>query len=292
MPFPKLPELPGVKHNFVNVKGIKLHVAEAGHGKPLLLIHGWPQHWFVWRKIIPLLSDKYRLIMPDLPGFGWSEAPQNFDYNKGQLASFMISLVDTLNLKQVGLIGHDWGGFIGFLACLQEPEKFNKFLALGIVHPFQQLDLRILESWKLNYQIQIAMPFFGELLLKNGSTYLKKTMQKYSSNPNTWTEEELNCFLDVIKQPSVAHASSLIYRTFRNKEMLPIMFGKYKNQKLQVPTKLLIGEKDPVIRPSFIKGFEPYVDNMQVEYLKNCGHFIPEEMPDLVVKEIKSFFRT
>ncbi len=69
------PEIDGVTHRYVDVPGVRLHVAEAGEGPPILLLHGWPQHWWVWRKVIPALAENHRVICPDLRGFGWSEAP-------------------------------------------------------------------------------------------------------------------------------------------------------------------------------------------------------------------------
>ena len=69
------PDVPGVTHRFVTVRGVRLHVAEAGGGDPVLLLHSFPQHWYAWRRVIPLLAGQYRLICPDWRGFGWSEAP-------------------------------------------------------------------------------------------------------------------------------------------------------------------------------------------------------------------------
>ena len=102
----------GVTHRWVDVAGLSVHVAEAGAGPPLLLLHAWPQHWFCWRRVVPL-SDRYRLIMPDLRGHGRSGAPRR-GYEKEQLATDLLTLLDTLELDKVGLVGHDWGGWTGF----------------------------------------------------------------------------------------------------------------------------------------------------------------------------------
>ena len=71
----ELPEVPGVRHRMVAANGINLHVAEAGEGPPLLLVHGWPQHWWIWRRVIRPLAQRYRVLAPDLRGHGWSDAP-------------------------------------------------------------------------------------------------------------------------------------------------------------------------------------------------------------------------
>ena len=69
------PNVPGVQHSFVDAGGLRTHVAEAGEGEPLVMLHGWPQHWYVWRHVIPRLAETYRVICPDLRGLGWTEAP-------------------------------------------------------------------------------------------------------------------------------------------------------------------------------------------------------------------------
>src|SRR5215510_124422 len=111
------PEIEGVRHSYVDVPGVKLHVAEAGEGPPVLMLHGWPQHWWIWRKVIPDLARDHRVIAPDLRGFGWSEAPSG-RYELQGFADDALALLDALDLDQVNLIGHDWGGYAGFLLCL------------------------------------------------------------------------------------------------------------------------------------------------------------------------------
>src|SRR3954447_3633435 len=111
-----LPAVPGVTHRQIEVGTLSVHVAEAGVGEPLVLLHGWPQHWYCWRRVVPLLADEYHLIMPDLRGHGWTDAPSG-GYDKAQLATDLFGLLDALGLQQVSLVGHDWGGWTGFLAC-------------------------------------------------------------------------------------------------------------------------------------------------------------------------------
>ena len=85
-----------------------------------MLLHGWPQHWYEWRHQIPVLAEHYRVICPDLRGFGWSDAPPG-GYDKETLAADVVNLLDALGLDRVKLIGHDWGGWVGFLLCIDPP---------------------------------------------------------------------------------------------------------------------------------------------------------------------------
>jgi len=93
-----------VTHRFVTVRGVRLHVAEAGGGDPVLLLHSFPQHWYAWRRVIPLLAGQYRLICPDWRGFGWSEAPAR-GYDTASRAADVLALMDALGLYRVRLVG-------------------------------------------------------------------------------------------------------------------------------------------------------------------------------------------
>src|SRR5437764_7218534 len=105
------PELPRVsaglrvQHRYVHVNGVRLHVAEAGSGSPLLLLHGWPQHWWCWRELIPPLAERHRVLAPDLRGWGWSGSPPG-DYAKTTFAADVLALLEAEGLQRVKLIGH------------------------------------------------------------------------------------------------------------------------------------------------------------------------------------------
>src|SRR5690349_11113885 len=95
----EMPHVDGVTHRDVHAAGFRWHVAEAGpeDGEPIVMLHGWPQHWYAWRHVVPLLSDRYRLVMPDLRGLGWSQVtPDRNDYAKDSLARDVIALLDEL----------------------------------------------------------------------------------------------------------------------------------------------------------------------------------------------------
>ncbi|HLH14483.1 MAG TPA: alpha/beta fold hydrolase, partial [Solirubrobacteraceae bacterium] len=109
----ELPQLPGVTHRFVDLRGVRVHVAEAGAGEPLVLLHGWPQHWWCWRELIAPLARDHRVLAPDLRGFGWSAAPPG-DYAKSTFAEDVLALLDAEGIDAAPIIGHDWGGYAAF----------------------------------------------------------------------------------------------------------------------------------------------------------------------------------
>src|SRR5258708_3942799 len=122
-----LPELAGAEHRFVDVRGARLHVAEIRSGEPVVLLHGWPQHWWAWHEGITLLAGAFRVIAVDLRGFGWSEATPR-GYRKEELAEDVVGVLDALSLDSVFLAGHDWGGVVGFIVCVEHPERVRRYV--------------------------------------------------------------------------------------------------------------------------------------------------------------------
>ena len=228
-----MPVVEGVSHRTVRVGELDVHVAEAGAGEPLVLLHGWPQHWYCWRFVVPLLADRYRLVMPDLRGHGWTSAPPD-GYDKEQLATDLIGLLDALELPQVGLVGHDWGGWTGFLACLRAPERFRGFLALGIVPPFQRPSLaKALQGWRMAYQVPLSTPLLGPALVERTSRVVDAVVRMGSSRPLG----DVSTYAEVLREPARAHATSQLYRTFLLQESWRT--GRYADARLTVPTRLV-----------------------------------------------------
>ena len=281
-----LPSLDGVTHRTVRVGGLDVHVAEAGQGDPLVLLHGWPQHWWVWRRVVPLLARDHRLVMPDLRGHGWTSAPAG-GYDKEQLALDLLGLLEAMDLPEVGLVGHDWGGWVGFLACLRAPQRFRGFVPLGITHPFQQVDRRVLQLWRGYYQVVLGTPLLGEALLRSSPLAVASVLRLGAGAKGTFTDEDVALYADVLMERARARASSRLYRTFVLAEAGPVVRGQYRGQRLQVPTRLVSGALDPVITPGLLEGWQDVADDMQVQVLPGCGHFVPEERPDAVATTVR-----
>ena len=285
-----MPQLAGVTHRYIDVDGLLVHVAEVGEGRPLVLLHGWPQHWWCWRRVAPLLQDRYRLVMPDLRGHGWSDAPPD-GYDKEQLATDLLGLLDALELPQVGLVGHDWGGWTGFLAALRAPERFSAFLALGIVHPFQRPTVgRALQSWRMAYQVALSTPLLAESALRASPHLVEAAVRAGSTRRAAFADGGARTYGEVLQDPARARASSRLYREVVLREGLPIALGRYRGTRLTVPTRLVVGDGDPVASPAVLEGWEDCADDMTVEVLPGVGHFVPEEAPQEVATRARALF--
>ncbi len=279
-----MPTVVGVTHRTVQVGDLAVHVAEAGSGEPLVLLHGWPQHWYCWHRVVPLLADRYRLVMPDLRGHGWTDAPAG-GYDKEQLATDLLGLLDALELPRVGLVGHDWGGWTGFLACLRAPERFRGFLALGIVPPFQRPTVgKALQGWRMTYQVPLATPLLGQRLMRAGLAAQLVRAGSVRDVGDTTTYGE------VFREPARARATVALYRTFLLSESRHVMGGRYADARLTVPTRLVNGDSDLVSSPALLDGWQRHADDMTVEILEGTGHFVPEEAPEVVADRALALF--
>jgi pimeloyl-ACP methyl ester carboxylesterase len=277
-----IPALDGVTHRDVDVGGVRIHVAEAGQGPPLLLQHGWPQNWWAWRELIARLAGSHRVICPDLRGFGWSEAPAT-GYDKETLAADIVGVLDALEVEQVGLVGHDWGGFAGFLACLNAPQRFSGYVALSILHPWSAGPPDPRRLTRIWYQFVLASPVLGRTLLGQPEVAARFIER---AGAGAWDADAQALYARALQRPGTARATVQIYRTFLTRELVPISRGRYGGRRLTVPTRLLIGERDPVITPESIAGWEGKAEDMAVEWLPGAGHWLPEERPAQVAERI------
>jgi pimeloyl-ACP methyl ester carboxylesterase len=285
-----MPSVAGVTHRDVSVRGVRLHVAEAGAGTPVVLLHGWPQHWFCWRKVIPLLGSDHLVICPDLRGFGWSDAPPGA-YEKRSLADDVLALLDALELQRVDLVAHDWGAWIGFLLCLEHPHRFGHYLALNMYPPWPDPPSlgAALGLWRLWYQVAIAAPGVGLALIRR-TDFVRRVITAGAVHPHAWDAEALDSFIAVQRDPDHARAAVHLYRTFLLHELRPYLAGQHRQQRLSVPTLLLHGTRDLAVDYRRFGQWRAHADDMAVELREDSGHFIAEELPELVADRARTLF--
>ena len=283
------PHVDGVSHRWVRARGVEFHVAEAGTGDDVVLcLHGWPQHWFEWRHLMPALADRHRVLALDLRGFGWSEAPRD-GYEKENMATDVLAVLDALGLERVKLVGHDWGAWLGFLLCLRAPQRFQRYLALNILPPWVSARAMAPHLWRFWYQWMILTPGVGYRLHRSGK-FVPKVLVGASTVREPWDQRTLASFADNLAEPARARAAVRMYRVFNLREAMPIVRGRYAHQTLTVPTHLLFGTDDAALRPEILAGYQRHAEDMQLELVPKCGHFIADERPELVAERAREFF--
>jgi pimeloyl-ACP methyl ester carboxylesterase len=281
-----LPEIEGIMHRFVDVDGLRVHVAEAGDGPAVLLLHGWPQHWYMWRGVIERLAPQFRLIAPDLRGFGWTEAPGG-GYDADTFAADQIGLLDALEIGSASVIGHDWGGWTALLLGLDHSDRIERMVLCNTPHLWPRLEPRLaLETWRSWYAMALAIPILGPRLLEQ--TDFAAGILRRGNVRTPFTEAEVAAYADSFRDPARAHAVSSLYRYYQ-RVFVSGLRGKWRSRRLHVPTLLLFGAHDVLITPKVLPGFEGHADDMQLELISDAGHYLVDEKPDLVARRALAF---
>lgn len=283
------PPIKGVTHRYIDAGGVRIHYAEAGDGPPVVLLHGWPQHHYMWRKVIEELRGNYRLIAPDLRGFGWSEAPGH-GYDGDTFARDQIALLDALDIEKASVIGHDWGGWTTFLLGIRHPERLERLMVCNAPHPWPRMSPRVAadqlpRAW---YGALVASPWVGRRLHTKTDFIIRAL--KGSSAPGTFDDAELASYADSFRDPDRADAAVSLYRYYLSLSERGLRGRQVAGAgRLEVPTLLLFGEKDAAISTRMVRdGWQDHADDMTVEFA-DAGHFIVNEKPGLVAAHARAF---
>ena len=290
MPAPRpQPPLDGVSHHEVQAGAVRLHYAEmgAGAGPPVVLLHGWPQHWYCWHRIMPALAARHRVLAFDLRGFGWSEAPAG-GYDKETLARDVLAALDALGIDRVRLVAHDWGGVAGFHMCLLAPERIEGYVALNTGHLWPRPSRTVARHiWRLYwYQSLMMVPGLSRVTIRLVAGLIGRVCRSYGA----WDARTAATYLNQLRDPARVDATAKLYRAFMLGELPANLRGRYRDTPLTVRTLMLHGRGDPVISPRLVEGFAGRADDFELVLLPRVGHFSPEEAPDEVLRRIEAFF--
>ena len=202
------PPIEGVRRSYVEARGVRFHVTESGpeDGRPVLALHGWPQHHWVYRDLLADPPPGLRIIAPDLPGYGWS-GPAPHKWAKDDVATDVLALLDALGLDRVLLVAHDWGGYVGYLMVLRAPERFDGYLALNMAHPWLTPRVVLPQLWRFWYQVVLATV---GVPLQRHTKFIDQAYKTSSAvDPAT-----ARVYSDRFRDPLVARTGRDTYRTF------------------------------------------------------------------------------
>ena len=238
----------------------------------MLLLHGWPQHWYLWRDVIPLVAPHARVIAPDLRGFGWTDAPAR-GYEKEQLMRDVLALLDELGIEKVTVAGHDWGGYVGFLLALEHPERVERLLVANVLPPWPARDPKVArDAWRFLYLPVLSVPGLGG--------WVGRTV-----GPRPIPEPAREAFTARLAGER-ARATERLYRTFFLRELPKVWRGRHSADSLTVPTKLVFGTKDVVITQRAVEDAASQTDMVELELVPGASHFVVDEQPELIADRL------
>jgi pimeloyl-ACP methyl ester carboxylesterase len=285
-------------HREVSANGLRLHVAEAGTGPLVLLLHGFPEFWWSWRHQLADLADAgYRVVAPDLRGYGASDKPPR-GYDAFTLAGDVAGLVRALGERDAVLVGHDWGGLIAWTVATLHPRVVRRLLVLNTPHP-RRLRAALLTDPRgqlratARYVLRFQVPRHGETLLtRNGGAYAARLLSEWSGPAWRRTAEHAEAArrcAEAIRIPAAAHSALEYYRWATRSLLRPdgLRYAKLMQQPVTAPTLQLHGTADPALLPRTAQGSGRYVAGpYEWRLLDGLGHFPHQEAPELVTGEI------
>jgi pimeloyl-ACP methyl ester carboxylesterase len=285
------------KHEFVNIDGLRMHYVTQVEGKLVLLLHGFPDFWYVWRFQIPELARHFRVVAPDLRGYNKTGKPKGVEnYRLNILAGDILELINALGETEAMIVGHDWGGVVAWSFAAFNPGHTEKLVVLNAPHPNAytsrtKLSLRQLQkSWYVFFFQTPDIP--EEVLSRNEYSFFKNMVKLSFVKKEVLTDKDLRLYTEAWSQPGALTAMMNYYRANMNPS---IMFSERKVvfPKITSPTFVIWGEQDVALSRHLIENTEEFVDAaFFIKYVPNCGHWVQLEQPKLVNKYIDRFLRS
>jgi pimeloyl-ACP methyl ester carboxylesterase len=276
-------------HHTESVNGIQLHYVTGGHGDPVVLLHGWPETWYEWRHVMPALAKNYTVIAPDLRGLGDSSKPPT-GYDGKTAAEDIHQLVSQLGFKTIFLVGHDIGTQVAYSYAAAHRMEVKKLAVMDLTIPGFAPAGKMPVWWFLFHQV----PDLPENLTKGKELlYLSWFYNHLALNRSAITQANINEFVRHYSAPGSMHAGFEYYRAFPQDA---IQNANYSKTKLTMPVLALGAANIPALggnitMPSIVYGMQQLAQNVKGITVPNSGHFIPEEQPGFVVKQLANFFR-
>lgn len=246
---------------------------DEGEGDPLILLHGIPTWGFLWQSFVPELSKEYRVLIPDLLGFGFSDKSDSFDRSIARQADFICAWMDGLNLSGARFVAHDIGGGVALRLAVFQPERVSGLTLLNTV---------CYDSWPIEAMLQFGHPgAYRKLSASMALALLKKALkQGFASDPS---DELLDALLapystEVGKLSLIRNAAAL--NTNLTTEITSLL------PKIQVPTRILWGEDDRFQVVKYGERLARDIPGAQLLRIKGARHFLMIDKPDEVLRHM------
>lgn len=274
------------EHVTVRANGIRLHCVEAGTGPLVLLLHGFPESSYAWRRQLPALAARgFRAVAPDLRGYGRSDRPRGVAaYAVEALVDDVTGIVEALGERDAVLVGHDWGGIIAWYTAMLRPASVRRLIILNAPHPAAYArEMRRLSSqvWRSWYAAMHQLPRLPELAWRAGDFALLRRVLR--TGPARTREEIAEC-VSALSSPGAMTAALNYYRAALRHRPEGI-------RRIQAPTLLIWGERDRFLVPELTEGLERWVPDLTIERLPRATHWLHHEEPERVSELIARFAR-
>lgn len=270
----------GWRHRYAQLDGLRLHYVEAGEGPVVLLLHGFPEHWYSWRHQLPALARAgYRAVAPDMRGFNLSDKPAGVRaYALETLAGDVDRFLDHLEVSRAHVVGHDWGGAVVQAFAMRHPERVESVALLNMPHlPRFAAELRkapqIKRSW---YIFFFQIPWVPELAARAWNfAALRALLRNDPVHPDAFDAEDIQRYVDAMARPGALKATLGYYRAMMRYPLSRI-------DGIHAPTCILWGEHDRFFVNTLAEPVRHLMPNATVHRLPDASHWVQVDCPDRV----------
>ena len=276
------------EHQYADVGDVRLHYVVAGNGEPVVLLHGWPQTWYAWRNVIPLLANNYCVIAPDLRGLGDSSRPTS-GYDKQTVGRDVWALVhDVLNHSQFNLVGHDWGGPTAYAVAAEHPSAVRKLAILDVTIPGDGTPNISQGGRRWHHAFHQTAELPEALVQGREELYLGWFYRNYGHRSDVISESDIAEYLRCYRQPGALRCGFEYYRALP--QDIAVNEAIAARLKLSMPV-LALGGADSWGRGLEVeKSMQRLATNVRGGVIRQCGHWIPEEQPQVLAEHLLDFF--
>lgn len=272
--------------HWLDLRGVRFHYLDEGQGEPLLLVHGNPTWSFYWRELVKALRGKYRLIVPDHVGCGFSDKPQQYEYRLARHVENLGRLIDHLQLKELTLLAHDWGGAIGLGAAVAEPARFRRLILFNTA---------AFRSRRVPWRIRICrIPLFGEVAVRGLNAFARAALWMAVAKRERMTPQVRAGLL----APYNSWANRIAIHRFVKD--IPIARSHPSYAALETiengltslanrPFMFIWGMQDWCFTPHFLERFLEFFPNADVHRLTDASHYVIEDAHEQIVPLVESF---
>lgn len=271
---PSLPEASGFEHLVVKTPGLRTHVAAIGEGEPVVMLHGFPQHWWQWHAVAPVIAaGGYRVICPDLRGAGWTVADDPRIEREIRLRD-LLALLDVLHIERAHLVSHDMGVLTAFHLTYDHPERVRTAVQLAVPPAFMKFSPKVAPGFR-------HLP--GFIWHRPGASLRGTFSEAYVARP--MSEAAVEAHLAPMRRPDIDAAVRPLLRGMVLPEAMRMARGVYRRRRLTVPTLVVFGRQD---RPwteqlaHICRNPERYADRVEFAYVDDAAHFITDDAPAAV----------
>jgi pimeloyl-ACP methyl ester carboxylesterase len=281
-----------MRHATVTANGGRFHIVETGQGPPLLLLHGWPEFWLTWEPVMARLADRYRLIAPDLRGFGDSDKPAG-PYGPDGHAADMLALLDALGVARAGVVGHDVGGAVMQPLARAAPQRLAGLFFFDFVYPGIGARMgapdRLNEIWYQSFnQMEIAPALVGATR-DTCAAYIGHILRHWAHRKDAF-DDVLPAFVDNFLKPGNLAGGFAHYRASHAGRIAMMKGEGPRLPPIGVATCIRWAEHDPLFPYAWTDRLAETFSDLDVAQFPGVGHFPHREDPDRAAAEIAGFF--